>query len=74
MGSHMKNMKVSWDHYSQYMGKSNMLYNKIHVPNHQPDQPVLETHRLPVSLISSPRARATLQSLANPFLGMVVMG
>jgi len=26
----LKNMKVSWDDYSQYME------NKIHVPNHQP--------------------------------------
>ena len=28
----LKNMKVSWDDYSQLNGK-----NKIHVPNHQPD-------------------------------------
>ena len=27
----LKNMKISWDHSSQYM------VNKIHVPNHQPD-------------------------------------
>jgi len=26
----LKNMKVSWDYYSQYME------NKIHIPNHQP--------------------------------------
>jgi hypothetical protein len=28
----LKNMKVSWDDYSQYMES-----HKIHVPNHQPD-------------------------------------
>ena len=28
----MKNMKVSWDDFSQYIWK-----NKIHVPNHQPE-------------------------------------
>jgi hypothetical protein len=27
----LKNMKVGWDDYSQYME------NRIHVPNHQPD-------------------------------------
>jgi hypothetical protein len=29
----LKNMKVSWDQYSQYMESQ-----KIHVPNHQPDE------------------------------------
>ena len=28
----LKNMKISWDDYSQYMES-----HKIHVPNHQPD-------------------------------------
>ena len=28
----LKNMKVSWDHYSQFIWKT-----KSHVPNHQPD-------------------------------------
>jgi len=28
----LKNMKVSWDYYSQYM-----KHHKIHVPNHQAD-------------------------------------
>ena len=28
----LKNMKVSWDHYSQYMES-----HKIHLPNHQPE-------------------------------------
>ena len=34
----LKNMKVSWDGYSKCME------NKSHVPNHQPDSLLVETH------------------------------
>ena len=36
----LKNMKVSWDYYSQYME------THINVPNHQPDKFVLNTGQI----------------------------
>jgi len=43
----LKNMKVSWDYYSQYMES-----HKGHIPNHQPALKRIYTHYLkePTSL------------------------